>query len=291
MKRTMNAASQLGLLMVFASTIAGAGAEGPDRLVALEREFAAAVAAEGMSPAFARFLGEDGHIFRPEPTLGRAFHLTNSVPGRLEWVPEIAVMSAAGDLGFTTGPWQYFADAKGTNASGAGHYLSVWQRNENAGWKVAADIGVSHPPVPLEGLKPSLTQLPVLSGAKLNEDGSLKEKLEARLRDLAAGIDRPWAENARLYRNGRMPYVGAAAIRAGLASEGTLTRTRVDRLIMSECGTIACVHGVGKVAFEVVASRLASADASFLQVWIRADDGGWKLKAEVALQLPDKPAD
>ena len=72
--------------------------------------------------------------------------------GKLIWSPSFAVVSTAGDLGITTGPWEFkaTADAKDT-AIASGCFMTVWVKKDSQ-YKWVADIGITHnlknPPSP-----------------------------------------------------------------------------------------------------------------------------------------------
>ena len=160
------------LLSLMLATCHSPGADAALQLVELEYAFAKSVAAKGISPGFFEFLAPDGIIFQPQPTLGREWHRTNSSPSRLIWQPELAVLSAGGDLGYTTGPWRYFADATSAEALACTHglarlvfadhanqptadaaYLRVWHRSGTGGWELAAEIALPLPPEPKASVK------------------------------------------------------------------------------------------------------------------------------------------
>jgi ketosteroid isomerase-like protein len=60
----------------------------------------------------------------------------------LDWIPEEAVVSASGDLGFT---WGHFTatshDGTGKLVTAHGKYLDVWRRQNDGSWRWIADIG------------------------------------------------------------------------------------------------------------------------------------------------------
>jgi ketosteroid isomerase-like protein len=61
---------------------------------------------------------------------------------RMTWQPEIVEISADGELGFTRGPWRL----RGVGEDGkpferGGVFNSVWQRQQDGGWKIVFDAG------------------------------------------------------------------------------------------------------------------------------------------------------
>ncbi len=60
----------------------------------------------------------------------------------LTWSPDMAEVSQAGDLGFTSGPYEIAVKLKdGTVARERGRFASVWRRRPNGGYQIIFDIG------------------------------------------------------------------------------------------------------------------------------------------------------
>lgn len=114
-------------------------------LVAAELEFAAHAAREGIRAAFIANLADGATMFAPDPVDGRAWSRARPETGaQLSWYPSHAEVSAAGDLGFTTGPSQYRAGGAGDTLVHHGHFTSIWRRNADGVWKVELDLGTPH---------------------------------------------------------------------------------------------------------------------------------------------------
>ena len=62
----------------------------------------------------------------------------------LTWKPDWAEVASNGDLGYTFGHWRVLKDHMTVVSSG--RYLTVWRRQPDGKWKVAADIGNEAPP-------------------------------------------------------------------------------------------------------------------------------------------------
>jgi ketosteroid isomerase-like protein len=117
-----------------------------DGLVAAERAFSAHCVEHGMKEAFTSYLADDGILFRPGPVNGQQMWSRRpEVKGTLIWEPSFAEVSASGDFGVTLGPWE-FRPPKGERGEvGHGTFVSAWRRDGDGPWRVALDIGVSHP--------------------------------------------------------------------------------------------------------------------------------------------------
>jgi ketosteroid isomerase-like protein len=81
-----------------------------------------------------------------------------SAPGfSLKWTPAAATVSAAGDLGYTSGAYEMtMNDASGAASAERGKYVAVWKKAAGGQWKVAEDIFNSDaPPAPAPKVAPS----------------------------------------------------------------------------------------------------------------------------------------
>ncbi len=90
-------------------------------------------------------MSDSGFIFQAGPVLGKKFwQEAEQGTDLLTWEPIFADISSSGDLGYTTGPWEFRTKRDDTNPVAGGYYVSVWKK-ENNNWKVALDIGISYP--------------------------------------------------------------------------------------------------------------------------------------------------
>lgn len=133
------------IALAFATGVAQAGASELDTLVAAERDFSALSVERGMKEAFLANLADDAVLFRPAPRNGKQIWRASANPaGTLVWTPDYAEIAGAGDLGVTSGPWEYRPAPERKLPTGYGHFISVWKRARGGAWRVAADIGIEH---------------------------------------------------------------------------------------------------------------------------------------------------
>lgn len=112
-------------------------------VVAAERAFAARVAEAGVKAGFTEYLAPDGVVFRPGPVNGLEFFADRpATSGLLSWYPVVADISAAGDLGYSTGPFEARA-SQDAPVAGTGWYLSVWRRQPGGELRLLADHGLA----------------------------------------------------------------------------------------------------------------------------------------------------
>ncbi len=67
---------------------------------------------------------------------------TRAIPGfRISWSPDSAVVSPAGDFGYTYGANQITApDSTGTLHTAEGRYIAIWRKEPDGRWRCAAEI-------------------------------------------------------------------------------------------------------------------------------------------------------
>jgi hypothetical protein len=88
---------------------------------------------------------DSGYIFQHGPVNGKAFWPAAPVGNDLlSWEPVFASVAASGNLGYTTGPWQYRANCDDTTGGATGCYVSGWNK-DGAAWEVVLEIGISFP--------------------------------------------------------------------------------------------------------------------------------------------------
>src|SRR5882672_702136 len=113
-------------------------------LVEMEHALAKAAATKGTRDAFLEFLADDGIIFQPGPVNGKKFWTERpSRKGLLSWEPIFADVSRAGDLGYTTGPWEFRLNGPDDQPVAFGQYFTIWKKQRDGSWKAVLDRGVS----------------------------------------------------------------------------------------------------------------------------------------------------
>ena len=107
--------------------------------------------------AFMAFLADDVCFMPPDglrshgsKELRSSIDQVLQLPGvKLTWKADEAKASAGGDLGYTIGSITLTLDGPdGQPISRAGKYQTTWQRSDQGGWKVVADIFNFDAPMP-----------------------------------------------------------------------------------------------------------------------------------------------
>jgi ketosteroid isomerase-like protein len=107
---------------------------------------------EGWTSVFlpdARMLLDGGPIVEGTAAIREVMAVLDDPSYSLTWEPLGAEVSASGDLGYTWGRYRRRVGGETEEADvSEGKYVTVWRRDGNGTWKVAADIGNSGAPHP-----------------------------------------------------------------------------------------------------------------------------------------------
>ena len=278
------------LVVVFVAGLQGGDPGAAMRsMIEAERAFARMSVEVNQRDAFLAFFAPGGVHFQPEPGNAREALAARPVPARpkarvLDWEPAVAAMAASGDLGFSTGPFT-LVDAEEGRLLGEGWFFSIWQREPDGPWRVAADIGVPAPGSgPLRPRDPVALAAPAATprpgGGAAGSDGipEVERRFCAELEGKpAAEAYAAWSgPDTRVYRAGRQPIVGVEAIRAAVkGSPGARWRPVGGGL--SRAADFAYVYGTWQA---VPAGGAGASAGGYLRVW-RHTGAGWRLAADV----------
>lgn len=182
-----------------------------NKLVDTEKAFAKTAFEKNTKTAFLEFLADDGILFQPNPVNGKEYWRSQpDSSALLVWTPAFADISGNGVLGYTTGPWELRPKGKDDVPTAFGHYVTIWQKQLNGNYKAVLDIGISHEKVALVNNWTS----PDDSGKESNEKKYSAADFTAQFFETAdaLGLEKAYktyaADDIRLYRNGKTPFVG-----------------------------------------------------------------------------------
>lgn len=258
-----------------------------DDALAADAVFATRAAEIGHHEAFVEFLAADAVLFRPEAVRGQEWLATHEpAGGRLEWTPAAAAAGCGGALAVTSGPWRYTSVDGGEPVSG--HYLSVWQPDAQAQWRVVLDHGISHGAAAPPGqLQAALARTWPHGGAgECNGRGDAgdlaraEERLNAQVsrRGLRAAAERSAGENALAFRDDLAPAHLSTLQAAGDADYGPGATALTTGTITVPDTDLAVTHGV-----------LRSADGAhrslYVRVWSR-ERRRWQVAIDLRTPLP-----
>ncbi len=265
----------------------------PDQaaMVAAERAFVRFAAEKGFRDSFYRYFAADGIAFGPHPFRTRlTLERQPSSPGPMGavWAPVYGDVSAAGDLGWNTGPLVFEANAAQNRPERHGMFFSVWQKQADGSWLVVLDLG-SDTPGPVVAL-----DAPYQSSWRPHDrkQGAAKAAGAAELltvergllADMGRGIGRAYferlADDGRVHRPGLMPVVGQEALAAWMAGE---TRTLTGEALfawVARSGDLGYAYGSYLTGGE-------NPEAGYYaRVWKRSPAGAWRIVMDTVSPLP-----
>jgi len=205
------------------AAIAAALPPAQQELFDTERAFVRLAAEKGFRDSFYTYFADDGIAFNPHPfrvRIALANQPPTPPPMGADWAPVYGDVSAAGDLGWNTGPLLY----AGRNGQPDRHgmFFSVWKRQPDGTFRVVLDIGTDTPKavVPLDEPPHSSWQPGLGAAAGIDVAAAQAELLAVERAFLATaaaeGMGRAYAahlaDDARIHRPGAMPVVGRAAL-------------------------------------------------------------------------------
>ncbi|HEX3145581.1 MAG TPA: DUF4440 domain-containing protein [Pyrinomonadaceae bacterium] len=254
-------------------------------LVEMEHAFAKAAATKGTRDAFLEFLADDGIIFQPGPVNGKKFWSERQPrKGLLSWEPVFADVSRAGDLGYTTGPWEFRPNGPDDQPVAFGQYFTIWKKQADGGWKAVLDRGVT---TEKAFPRPSLS----FPGDQETSDGKSKLdlasaradllKLEAEFSNASAlnartAFESLLATDGRVLRQNVEPAVGWSAANRLMPEAGRALTWQAAMADVSASGDLGYSYGT----FELNTRGVTLQHGSYVRVWKKLN-GKWKVVVDV----------
>jgi ketosteroid isomerase-like protein len=272
----------------------------------VETEFAFAKMSldQGVRPSFMAFITDDGILFRPRAVKGKQWMTEHPVPPSdkrplLSWYPAVADIALAGDMGYTTGPWEFRANINDAAPVAWGNFLTVWKRQPDGAWKFAIDLGISNPKpdqAPTPWQLPSNYKQPNVRGVGPSTVKSDTAALLARDREFSNASATLGAAKAfvafadksvRVFRNDKQPFGKADAESELLANPvgWTWEPTFAD---VSERGDLGYSYGTYKLTKKDAASPADKVETgNYYRIWKRQGNA-WKVVTDLLDPVPEE---
>jgi ketosteroid isomerase-like protein len=266
-------------------------------LAAAERAFAAETVKVGFRDGFIKYFADDGIGFGPHPERTKEVLQKRPAPTGprtliFNWQPMFGDISAAGDMGYTTGPVLFTPQGPDAKPPWHGIYFSVWQKQADGTWKVAIDMGVDTP----EAVAPINTRFtPAPSFKNGLPPNPMKGTLEDDYRRLDSNLSDSISKRSpaaayvlfldrhfRVHRKGIMPITDTAHLGA------VLNQTKFEFIDgkISTSNDFAFTYG----KYMTVNDPKGTEIGYYIHVWRRDDAGYWKLVVDVQNPLPKSQA-
>ncbi len=297
----MRALMRIRVLLVFtlAATACAQRQESNAALSALvqaERDFAKASVTHGIQHAFLSYLADSATVFRPHPINAKPWYeKLEDAPVTLNWYPIYADISQAGDLGYTTGPWEMTDKSPQKRPPAYGHYFSVWKKQNDGAWKVVVDLGIRQP-APATKLSEdwnSSGERYSASRRALQESRPVAER-EALLRsDHAfaqasetqghlAAVQEYVNEDARWYRQNNLPIIGKENIGKFSAEHERQMTWKPSHVEVANSADLGYTIG----SYELKREGNATEKGYYVRMWKRGEKKNWEVVLEVTSPLP-----
>ncbi|MGA9767839.1 MAG: nuclear transport factor 2 family protein [Blastocatellia bacterium] len=267
-------------------------------LVEAERGFASASVAKGTREAFIMNLADESTLFRPHAVAGKQWMTQQPArPGLLTWQPIYADVSASGELGYTTGPWEFRRNGPDDKEVAHGNFVSLWKKQADGTWKVVVDTGISNPP---PATKPEGVQLAPAASAPLKIRKTNPASLQAALlnRDLefSRASEHTGAlssylayttDDVRVFREEKFPFIGKQAVRAALTEQAGLLKWQPAKADVARAGDLGYTYGIA----EFTAQGASKTEYfNYVRIWKRQSEGNWKVVLDAFNPCPPPPS-
>lgn len=261
------------------------------QMVETERSFSRMSEEKGTREAFAAFIADDGILFRPRAVIGKKWMQEHPLPPSntrplLTWQPIYAFMSHSGDLGYTTGPWQYKNDIKNAKPSAFGNFMTIWKKQPDGQWRFVLDLGISNPEPKLAARSDFPKQVRARFNAVDIEAARadlMNEERELSKASADLGAAEAFLLNAdvgvRVYREGKMPFVGRSAGAKAMYPPKTIWAWTPAFADVSRAGDLAYSYGTYELRDKKTGTITES--GNYARVW-RKVAGMWRVVIDVA---------
>ncbi len=277
------------LFLIFAFGVNLYAASDLQKIVDTELAFAKKASDTNTRQAFIEYAADEGLIFNPTAVGAKAFWEKRPVsPAKLEWHPVWADVSADGQAGWDTGPWQFRPKGKDDAPAAFGNFATFWVKQTDGSFKFVIDIGIGYEK---SGFAETAVKFPADAGKgnKTVADKSHYDSTQKLFysRSLAKAHEPVLADDCILLIDGQIPFRGKKDALAEFARQDTAYDPKdsiaVDLKARRVYGNLSYFYG------ELMTTK---ADKSihrqnFMQVW-KFRDGKWQIVLEVFNDIPNK---
>jgi ketosteroid isomerase-like protein len=268
-----------------------------DDLIQNEKNFAKTCLEKGVSVSFLAYLDDNSLVFRPEPVNGKELYTTDKdSSSRLFWGPDYAEVSGYGDLGFTSGPWEYSAN-KSDSPIAFGHFVSIWHKTDEKTWKLLIDVGVPHKKLDVNIKNVAWHQNdPEIKDLPYNKFIGEKNKLletehsfsnEALEKGFPAAFSNFVSDNVRVLRRGLFPMTDKNEIKEALSKEDRKCSWEPIESNIALSGDLGYTYGYIQYKKEND-DKVKNDSSSYVRIWRKVQDGNFKIALDIVLPITKK---
>ena len=260
-------------------------------MIETEQAFSKTAEVKNARDAFMEFIADDGLLFRPLAVNGKKWMSEHPVPPSdkhplLAWQPAFAGMAAAGDLGFTTGPWEFKSDIKDEKPAGYGHFVTLWKKQSDGSWKFVVDLGISHPesggPLTIwkvgdeKQTKPAKpVDVAKVTAELLERDRSYASEAT---KTISTSFQKYASPDVRLYLPEKLPFKGREASVAALPVNGGVSYKALAGDV-SRSGDLGYTHGTYEKSSADDPAKIVE-HGNYVRIW-KVQSGVWQIVLDV----------
>ena len=266
-------------------------------VVEAEHAFAQHSIDHGMKPAFLSYAAPEGVIVNRQGPVNAIESWSKRDPapaGLLEWWPTYADVSRAGDMGWTTGPFELREKPTDEKPAGTGHFFTIWRKQSDGAWKWVLDLGIGHPapavtetvltyPASLrKNARPAKTSTAGVETARQSLNEAERTLSEASASEgfrtaLLARAD----ESLRFYRQGAYPLVGKEAVAKAVKVLSEYITWKPLKSDVAASGDLGYAYGSYELRTKQADEKPAEL-GHYARVWKRDPGGTWRVVFNVA---------
>jgi ketosteroid isomerase-like protein len=257
-------------------------------LIAAEKAYAKLASEKGFREASIATFAEDAVIFTPDAVNGKKFWQESKEDPVISWRPSFASIARSGELGYTTGPAEFWKSRESEKPDGFGHFVSIWRKDAKGVWKVVLDVGINHS-TPAQVGSETAAHIPDkpftnLESASADLDKAEHEFAESLKNDEADAIIDHASDDIRVYRRGQLPAVGKSAAKKLLADVDAKTTCAPLGAGTSNPTDLAYEYGQYASEHDDTIQR-----GIYVCIWRLEPDGTWKIALDLQKSAPEKP--
>lgn len=250
-----------------------------EKLVETEKAFAKAARDKSVKQAFLEFLADDGLIFEPVAVKGKeVWQARPESKALLAWNPIWADISANGEIGYTTGDWDFRPKGKDDEPVAFGQYITIWKKQADGEFKAVLDIGISHE-------KPETVETDWNSPKQNNNGKSQKRNTPKKSPNLQTEkFGKLFANDVRLYRNEKFPFIGKKNALTEIRKEQTQIKN--SKVLIERCESSED-FGYCYGEIERIKKNKSTEKGNLVQIW-KFRDGKWQIVLDIFTSIPEK---
>jgi ketosteroid isomerase-like protein len=240
-------------------------------------------------------------VFRPHPVKYKEAVKDRPAPPNplvfaLEWEPIFGEVSAAGDMGYDTGPSAFTDKTAEKPTPQYIFFISVWKKQADGNWKVVLDVGGAQTTAPYTGSREAKTAPATkkkAANAKVNVEAERANLLNAdraflksaQTGGMAKAFAKHLSHDARVHRNGVQPILGPEAIMQFLAKTSVAPTWEPLFADVAQSGDLGYTYGSYELK-ETSNANAATEKGYYARVWKRGANDRWQVVLDTTSPLP-----